>query len=152
MMERRDSTRRIYRRWFANVTLFILCSFATLIFLVLSLESIEKDNGAVLITFGFVLFAIFLVPAARCIFYGVVVTESEVRVRNILRTHVLAWDEIDRFELTKYDPWPLIGVAVLKTGRRIPMAGIQWALLSHFAKDTVSALNDQLTARNENAP
>jgi hypothetical protein len=34
-----------------------------------------------------------------------------MQIRNIPRTHVSRWDEIERFELARYDPWPRIGAA-----------------------------------------
>lgn len=141
--------RRFYRRRVLNGTLFILCGWATIVFWGLGEEAISKDDGPAVITLCFILFAICLVPTIRCPFYGVVITDTKVRVRNILRTHVLRWDEIDRFEYEKYDPWPLIGVVWLKNGRRVPMGGIQWALLSKFAENTVAALNERLATMRD---
>jgi hypothetical protein len=122
----------------------LISGFATIAFYQMAIEAIHKDVGTGFVIFGFIWCAIFLVPTLREPFHGVVVTSTQVRVRNIMRTHVLDWDQIERFELAKYNPWPRIGVVALKGGRRVPMVGVQWAPLGSFAENTVAALNERL--------
>lgn len=142
-----DSQRVFYRNRLSNFLVWLLATFGTLYFLVETVEAIEeKEASVVLIGFSALLMVAFLAPALREPFHGVIITPTQVRIRNIMRTHVLSWDEIERFELAKYDPWPKIGVAVLKTGRRVPMVGVQWAPVSRFAESTVVALNERLSA------
>jgi hypothetical protein len=145
--EGNSADRRFYRNRVSNGAVCVLCAFFVVVFLVLALEAIEKSDGAALVIIGFILCGVFLVPALREPFHGVVATSTEVKIRNILRTHMLSWNEIERFELARYDPWPRIGVAVLKAGRRVPMVGIQAARRSRLAEETISALNQELIAR-----
>ncbi len=90
----------------------------------------------------------FLVPAVRFPRNGVVTSPSGIVIRNILRTHVLRWDEVERFEIAN-DFVPNGGVAVLNDGTRIPMTGINQGLVGHFVAVTVAALNEELR-RNRN--
>jgi hypothetical protein len=112
----------------------------------MTVQNIRTNQPVGLIVFGFILCGLFLVPALREPLHGVVVTRTEVRIRNIMRTHVVSWDEIERFDLAKYDPWPKIGVAILKTGKRLPMVGVQWTPVGRSAENTVAALNEKLAA------
>jgi hypothetical protein len=145
LVSRKNATgRQVYRNRLSNWSVCLICGFATIAFYQIAVEAIRKNNGAVLVAFGFIMCAIFLIPTLREPFHGVVVTPTQVRVRNIMRTHVLSWDQIERFELAKYDPWPKIGVVVLRGGRRVPMVGVQRAPLGRFAENTVAALNERL--------
>ncbi len=139
-----DGGRHFVRNRFANGCLFAICAFAAIAFLEIGIEAINGGSGTVLVAFDFVLCTIFSVPAVRSLVYGVVITGTQLKIRNIMRTHVLRWDEVERFELARYDPWPRVGVAVLKSGRRVPMVGVQWAPLSRFAEKTVAGLNERL--------
>lgn len=150
LVSRKDVTgRQFYRNRLANSGVFIICVFATISFFSLAFEAVHTNEQAALVGMLFVFAIIALVPTLREPFHGVVVTSTQVRVRNIMRTHVLSWDEIERFELAKYDPWPKIGVVILKSGRRVPMVGVQWAVLSKFAENTVVALNERLATMRD---
>jgi hypothetical protein len=153
-----SATRVFYRNRFSNGGLWLLCTWTAIVFLQMAVENIETDKqtrvtgttGHILaIGLSFALMIAFLIPALRFPLHGVVVMPTKIIVRNIMRTHVLSWSEVERFELAKYDPWPRIGVAVLKSSRRVPMVGVQWAPLSRFAEKTVSALNEQLAAAQD---
>jgi hypothetical protein len=137
--------RVFYRNRINNFLVWVITMFGALYFLVELIHSInETEYSFILIGLTGILMIAFLIPALRCPRSGVVVTSGSVMVRNILKTHVLRWDEVERFELTRYDPWPKVGVAILKSGRRIPMTGVQFALATRFAQNTVAALNAQL--------
>jgi hypothetical protein len=142
-----ESQRIFFCNRVSNLLVCALTGFGALYFLVETVEAVEEtDASVVLVGFSALLMVAFLLVALREPFHGVVVTNSQVRIRNIMRTHVLGWDQIERFELAKYDPWPKIGVAILKTGRRVPMVGVQWAPLGQFAENTVMTLNRKLAA------
>jgi Bacterial PH domain len=141
------SQRVFYRNKVSNFLVWMLTTLGALYFLAETVEAVEESEGSVvLIGFSALLMMSFLIPALRESFHGVVVTGSQVRIRNIMRSHVLGWDEIERFELARYNPWPKVGVAVLESGRRVPMTGVQFALATRFAQDTVVALNTRLAA------
>jgi PH (Pleckstrin Homology) domain-containing protein len=137
------SSRTFYRSRFANGFAWLICAWACAVLLELATEAPSTGLAA----FDYVLAAIFLVPALREPLNGVVTTADKVLVRNVLRTRVLSWHEIEKFELARYDPWPKIGVAVLTSGARVGMVGVQWAPLSRYAEETVTALNSELVAR-----
>lgn len=147
MMSNIRDPRVFYRNRTSNFLVWVITTFGALYFLV---ELIHLINEAVispiLIGLTGVLMIAFLVPALRCPRSGVVSTSSNLIVRNILKTHIFRWDEVERFELTRYDPWPKVGVAVLKSGRRVPMTGVQFALATRFAQNTVASLNETLAA------
>jgi hypothetical protein len=145
MRNKAPKTRTFYRNRLGNGGVCLLCTGAVIIFLGYMVEDIEKHQ-TFLACYAFVMMMLFLVPALRFPFNGVVVTPTNIVVRNIMRTHALSWSDVERFELAKYDPWPRIGVAVLKSGRRVPMTGVPWAPLSHFAEKTVAALNERLAS------
>jgi hypothetical protein len=93
----------------------------------------------------------FLIPAVRLPRHGVVTTSTELTIRNILRTYVVRWEDVERFELAPYDRLAGVkaGTVVLKDGRRITMTGVQtvafeWAYATKFAKKTIAGLNAQL--------
>lgn len=80
--------------------------------------------------------------------WGIVTTERFLKIRNILRTYVVRWDDVEQFELGRHDPWPCVGIAVLKDGRRVPITAIQpaypWSPANKFARRTIPALNKEL--------
>jgi hypothetical protein len=87
--------------------------------------------------------------AVRLAIQGVITDENGVLVRNGLRSHRLRWEDIDRFEYGRCDPWPRVGVAVQRNGRRIAMVSLQRGRLGHFPEDAVAELNRQ---RDEHGP
>jgi Bacterial PH domain len=75
-------------------------------------------------------------------------TSRGVTIRNILKTHVLQWEQIERFELPRQDPRKRVAVAVLKDGASVAMSGIRYSgLESRSAQRIVDELNAQLTER-----
>jgi len=90
--------------------------------------------------------------ALRVAIQGVVADESGVLVRNGLRSHRLRWDEIERFEYGRCDPWPRVGVVVLQSGHRIAMVSLQRGYVGHFPERAVEALNGQLAQHATLAP
>ena len=81
------------------------------------------DTAARLFGIGFALIYGYIgFRAARSRVYA----ESRgVRIVNAFRTIDLSWGEIARFRVDRYGPYPKIGVAELKTGRRVHMAALQ---------------------------
>lgn len=153
MNRNRDVQRMFYRNQVSNSAVWMLTTFGALYFLTRVIKALEeRETSAVLIGLAILFMVVFLVPALRVPFHGVVVTDTYVRVRNITRTFALGWNEIERFELSRYASWPMIGVVILKNGDRIPMTGVQFALATRFAQNTVAALNERLAtvrARDE---
>lgn len=149
--------RMVYHSRLANYLAFGIFGFGALAFLVKFIKALDANpSKAALVVFAAVLMVAFLVPTLRFPFNGVVATDGELRVRNILKTHVLRWDQVERFELTRCDPWPRVGVVVLTNGRRIAMSGVQavpyeWSPATKFAKRTVAALNQQLAVHRSPA-
>lgn len=87
---------------------------------------------------------------------GVRVGEHGVRVVTILRTHRLAWGEIERFDLAPAGRYPFAGRVVLKSGRTIPIEGItvpRYATerMMPRAQKPIDELNGLLRARMQAA-
>ena len=144
-------TRTIYRRRFNNAWCS-LCALAVAIAFTIGVIDWSPSGKGVLGTLGVVLIA--GVPAVlgwylavRYVMHGVVADESGILIRNGLRSHRLAWAEMDHFEYARCDPWPRIGVAVLRSGRRIAMTGLQRGYVGDFPERAVDALNGQLAQR-----
>lgn len=144
-----------YRFRLANFVVWFIMAFTALYFLVEANKTLGRGDSAGIVN---VIFMVpFLLAALRFPLNGVVVTPNEVRIRNITRTHVVRWGEVDRFELGRYKLWPQIGVVVLKDGRRIPMTGVQavrygWSPATKHARKTIAALSRRLAeSRGETA-
>ena len=90
--------------------------------------------------------------AVRFAIQGVLTDEAGVLIRNGLRSHRLRWEDIDHFEYSRCDPWPRVGVAVLRSGRRIAMVSLQRGYVGHFPERAVEALNGQLAQHAMLAP
>ncbi len=146
-MKARTTERTVYRNLLANTLVWIMMTFGTLVFLVDLVEDAELNKPAAIMVIDAVCMVAFLVPAVRFPYNGVIALPTEVVVRNIMKTHRIAWSEIERFEMAKYDPWPQVGVVVLRSGRRIPMTALQFALATTVAQRAVADLNRQLSAR-----
>lgn len=145
-----------YRFRLANAVVCAMMAFTALYFLVEANKTLGRGNSAGIVNVVFMV--PFLLAALRFPLNGIVVTPNEVKIRNITKTHVVRWGEIDRFELGRYKLWPQIGVAVLRDGRRIPMTGVQavrydWSPATRHAKRTIVALTRRLAeSRGEATP
>jgi hypothetical protein len=141
-----DAEIRRYRNHLSNSLCTLGYGFFTVYFLAEFGRNLSR--GEPVVAWLAVPFAlIFVIPAVRYPGHGVAVTPTDFVIRNIFRTHTVPRSEVERFELTRYWRfWTLIGVAVLKDGRRIPMTGVQFALAIKFAQNTVAALNANLVA------
>lgn len=148
-------SRTYYRFRFNAIGLCLFASFAALYFLTEIIKAVNANEpSAVVIVLLCVLTILFLIPAIRFPFNGAVATPSALTIRNIVRTHVVKWEEIERFELTRHDPWPRVAVVVLKTGKHIPMTGVQAvpyerSPVTKFAKNTVASLNERLIVQRQ---
>ena len=140
--------RTFYRDDLSNLLVCAMMSFTALYFLTRAI----RDGSALPIGLDVLAMFAFAFPAFRYPRHGVITTSAGVVVRNIFKTHVLAWSDIERFELARHKPWPMVGVAVLTDGRRIPMTGIQNAPASRFARRTIEALNDELRSERTGDP
>jgi hypothetical protein len=142
--------RVFYRNRLSNLLVWAVVTFGALYFLVKLIGTIKESHPSpILIGFTGLLMIAFLIPALRYPRHGVVSTDSKIIIRNIFKTHTLRWDDVERFELTRYDPWPKVGVVILQDGGRIPMTGVQFALATSFAQNTIDALNTSLAARRD---
>jgi hypothetical protein len=86
--------------------------------------------------------------AFRTAIQGVLVDGSGVLIRNALRSHRIEWQEVDHFEYGRCDPWPRIGVTVLRSGRRIGMVSLQRGYVGHWPARAVAELNHRLEEHN----
>jgi hypothetical protein len=146
--ERHSDTGTFYRSRLTNSLVFLITGFAALEFLVNLVRQAEKpEPSGVLLVMSTILFVAFLVPTLRYPRHGVVATRDQLVIRNILKTHIVDWDDVDRFELGRYDPWPKVGIAVLRNGKRIPMTGVQWRPATPYAERAVAALNQERGSR-----
>lgn len=137
----------VFRNRLSDAVVWVLMAFATLYFLTSIVEDAERGKPVVLLALDALLLLGFLIPAIRYPLHGVIVSPTEVVVRNIMKTHKIAWNNIERFEIARHDPWPQVGVAVLRNGRRIPMTALQVALATKVAQRAVTDLNQQLSER-----
>lgn len=81
--------------------------------------------------------------AFRTAMQGVLADGAGVLIANGLRSHRLRWEEIDHFEYGRCDPWPRVGVAVLRSGRRIAMVSLQRGYIGDFPEQAVAELDRQ---------
>jgi hypothetical protein len=146
-----------YRNRLSNFIVWIIVVWTALYLLIHLIHNLEgAEPSLFLIVLEIILMLGFLVPAVRLPRHGVVTTSAELTIHNILRTYVIRWEDVERFELAPYDRLAGVkaGTAVLKDGRRITMTGVQtvafeWAYATKFAENTVSALNAQLAAMRD---
>ncbi len=143
-------SRRFYRNRISNLLVWLIVAFCADVFLVGLAGDLRSGRAGVILD---------LVALAPCLFllvriprHGVMADEHGVTVRNVWRTHVLAWSEIERFEAGSYPPWPRAGIAVLRDGTRVPIVGIQRGILGKLTENTVAALNQRLAAMTRGAP
>jgi Bacterial PH domain len=142
-MRRRAEQSTFYRNRVANFLVWAMTAFAALYFLTEMVSALGDALNPAAVGIDASLMIVFLVPAVRFPRHGVVTSPSGIVVRNILRTHVLHWDEVERFEIAS-DFVTNGGVAVLFDGRRIPMTGINQGFVGHCVAETVAALNEEL--------
>jgi hypothetical protein len=141
-----------YRNRLSNFIVWVIFAWGVLYLLIHLIHDVkETEPSSFLIVLDAILMIGFLIPAVRIPRHGVVTTSTKVIIRNIVRTYVVHWEDVERFELAPYDRLAGVraGTAVLKDGRRIRMTGVQtvafeWAYATKFAKKTVAALNEQL--------
>jgi hypothetical protein len=100
--------------------------------------------------------------AVRLGLVNVVALPEVLYVRNTFRKLAIPWTEIDHFELGRNDPFAIVGVAVLRNGRRVTLHAIQppnrlGRPRNRFAEEAIDSLNRLLaervpTARASSAP
>jgi hypothetical protein len=138
-----------YRGRLANLVTWLIVAGTTLYLLTSLARNIkEPEPSDFLIAFDAIAFIGFLVPTLRVPRNGVLTTSRAVTIRNILKTHVLQWEQIERFELPRQDPRKRVAVAALKDGASVAMSGIRYSgLESRSAQKIVEELNTQLAER-----
>lgn len=139
--------RRVYRRLALNAWGSLCMAGVGIAFSVLAVDAAPHGKGvagtvAIVVLAGAVAVLGWYL-AVRMAIQGVIADEKGVLIRNGLRSHRLRWDEIDHFEYGRCDPWPRIGLAVLRSGRRIAMVSLQRGYISHFPEQAVEALNSE---------
>jgi PH (Pleckstrin Homology) domain-containing protein len=135
--------RHFYRNRVSNLLVWLIAAFCVDYFSVQGAAALS-DGSTALAVGALALMALWLVPLARVPFHGVVASAEGVRIRNVWGSHSVGWSEIERFETGSYGPWPWTGIAVLKSGRRIPIVGIQRGAIGRSTERTVAALNERL--------
>ncbi len=136
-----------YRGRLANTIVAVIAGLTALHFLVELIHQLGSSGASSFDKAYDAIFVIaFLIPALRFPRNGVQVSDAKIVIRNILRTHVLQWETVERFEVSGAS-FTRTGVAVLKDGSRIRMTGIRSGLVDHFAQNTVAALNARLGRR-----
>lgn len=145
-MKDRAKEVHVFRNRFGDALVWCMVTFGALYFLIALINNAQEGKQTVLLVIDALLMLGFLAPALRCPWHGVIVSPKQVVVRNIMRTHRVMWGDIERFEIARYDPWPQVGVVVLRNGRRIPMTALQVALATKVAQRSVAELNRQLAA------
>lgn len=141
-----------YRNRLSNFIVWMIVAWAFLYFLIQLVHDAKAESPSVfLICLDAALTAGFAVPVVRLPRHGVWVTSNKLTIYNILKTHVIYWDDVERFELISSDRLAgvKVGTAVLKDGAHIAMTGVRTiaferAYATRFAKKTITALNAQL--------
>ena len=96
---------------------------------------------------------IFGTTAYRLATLRVIASDEDLVIRNAWWTHIVGWDEIDRFAVgtTRQGvfKFPHTGVALLRDGRDVPMHGVAAANISGprdrpALERVVDQLNDEL--------
>jgi hypothetical protein len=136
--------RTFYRNRVGNFLNCAICAIVALVLLNQLATNIGEQNPSPIVVGNAIFLAAFVMSAARLSAIGVVVTSDGIKIRNVLRNHVVRWDEIKSFELDLNEPPPRCGKVVLDDGRQIRMTGVGYGRASHFAQNTVDALNRQL--------
>lgn len=141
----------VYRSTVANLIVWLVLAAIALYFLTKLGGALERDESSPLAAALTAICSIgFLIPAIRYPLSGVWTNSRRVVVRNIFKTYVLRWDEVQRFELTRSETWPK-AIVRLKTGVRIPLTGVQYGLAAQAAEEVVAALNRQLVEMERQA-
>ncbi len=134
----------VYRSTVANFVVWLVFAAVAFYFLTELGGALERRGSSPVAAALTAICSIgFLIPAIRYPVSGVWTNSRRVVVRNIFKTYVLRWEEVQRFELTRSDTWPK-AIVRLKTGTRIPLTGVQYGLAAHSAEEVVGALNRQL--------
>jgi hypothetical protein len=111
----------------------------------------DLGNDHALAAFSGLLTGAGLFLAVRSVWMSVVAAPAGLTARNLFRTHHVLWEHIDHFEYGRKDPLPLVGIAVLRDGRRIGLSAIQppnplFRPRNSFARESIDALNAYRTA------
>lgn len=98
----------------------------------------------------------FALAATRASTMGVRVSAEGIRVRNLLRTRDVGWDEIAGFSMGRTTLLPVVGMLELVDGSSIPISGIQPRNILFFPGDRaahqlVEQLNTELVAQRGSA-
>ena len=96
---RTADNRAFYRNRLSNFLVSATMAFAARVLTQLVRAIEQPDESPVLIGLLAVLLVAFLIPLVRFPRNGVVTTSAEVTIRNILRTHVLQWGDLEHFEV-----------------------------------------------------
>ena len=123
-----------YRNRLANFIAWVIMAIAALYFVIAIGRDLREGQPSVIIGLDAILLTAFLIPAVRVPRHGVVVTPTELVIRNVFKTHRLHWDQVERFELNLRSSPPRVGVVVLADGSRIRMTGVSYGLASSFAQ------------------
>jgi hypothetical protein len=121
----------------SQVLFVILVPFFSLVFLSMDLR---EPNPLAIVVFSGIWLAIVAV-ALRLRSSRVIATRSGVTLKNILRTHRLAWDELRGFSLGRRGFNPAIGVAETTAGQIVTITAIQAPPLWPHSKRTRRALD-----------
>ncbi len=138
---------KIYRNRGSDAAVWVIVAFAALYFLTRVINDIDQHEQVGLVVFDGLLTIAFAIPAVRYPWHRVIARPERLVIRNITRTHSVAWDDVVEFQLTRHDPWPRVGVAVLRTGQRIPMTALQAARVTRVAERAISDLRQELQKR-----
>ena len=101
-----------------------------------------------------VLTALIATAGYRFVTTRVVTSQDGVLIRNVWRTHRLAWERVDHFSLVTAEvgrnAFPDTGVAICRDGREVPMHGVALARISGGGeREAVAHLIAQLNAETK---
>jgi len=79
---------------------------------------------------GWIAIGVIAVFALRAMLRSVTASADGVRIRGLIRTHILGWPEIDHFSLGRLGLYPAVGIVHPKRGKPLAMSAIEVAKLS----------------------
>ncbi len=80
---------------------------------------------------GWVAIVVIAAFAIRAALWSVKVGAEGVRIRGLVRTHMLSWSEIDHFSFGRLGLFPAVGIAHRKRGRPLAMSAIEVSNVSN---------------------